>query len=372
MKEKVFQSLQDFLWKNVIQIFEYALQDVEDAIAPLTSVRSENGSSAEISWIRNLNPMTLIRTQRPLAASYFSDSGEDDAPEEISIAASKKEIQKLHTDVKNAEASQKKARKEKNRALDRKLKERSEKNVSRKRRETSPNHLRQHVDKDEDQEDQEGGDFGDHALEVRMERAMQEAQDEEEEGLKEDFEFSGIPEMDNTSNDNDSGADDDDTSSVEASTSGPRISKLATRDEDGSDLGSDASAPPQPKTKLSGPKLTTDRLPDELFAAAFKSTQALTKRKAAEEVPESANKKRRRKSKSMKTVGNHTITILNSSDAPSVPATMPSKKIKKFLDRTLGLKNSKQHLRSKGWERRPVNIGVLRRDGPAASFVRNQ
>ena len=83
------------------------------------------------------------------------------------------------------------------------------------------------------------------------------------------------------------------------------------------------------------------------------------------------------------------IRVLPDSAAPTVPSTMPSHKINRFLDRTLALKTSKQNLHKKGWERRPgmcfykcliivctidmvvVNIGVLKRDGPAISFVRN-
>jgi len=52
-------------------------------------------------------------------------SDNEDTPESISLSQSKKDIQKLEADRRIAEAIQHKARKEKNRELDRKLKERS-------------------------------------------------------------------------------------------------------------------------------------------------------------------------------------------------------------------------------------------------------
>lgn len=48
-----------------------------------------------------------------------------------------------------------------------------------------------------------------------------------------------------------------------------------------------------------------------------------------------------------------TIRILPDAAAPPLPSTMPSRKMNKFIDRTLALKNSKENLRTKGWERRP-------------------
>ncbi|EEB96026.1 hypothetical protein MPER_04909 [Moniliophthora perniciosa FA553] len=47
----------------------------------------------------------------------------------------------------------------------------------------------------------------------------------------------------------------------------------------------------------------------------------------------------------------------------------PSAKVRKFHDQGLSLKGNKS--KTRGWERRPVNIGSMRRQGPAANFVRN-
>ncbi|KAE9394331.1 hypothetical protein BT96DRAFT_827845 [Gymnopus androsaceus JB14] len=47
---------------------------------------------------------------------------------------------------------------------------------------------------------------------------------------------------------------------------------------------------------------------------------------------------------------------------------LPSAKVQKFLDRNLSVKGDKS--RTRGWERRAANIGSMRRQGPAAHFVR--
>ncbi|KIY50069.1 hypothetical protein FISHEDRAFT_40056 [Fistulina hepatica ATCC 64428] len=71
---------------------------------------------------------------------------------------------------------------------------------------------------------------------------------------------------------------------------------------------------------------------------------------------------------------NRTFAVLSKSQKnsriPSASATVPSKKIQNFVDRSLLLKGGKSAVR--GWERRPANIGVLRRVGPAAQFVRDK
>jgi len=64
----------------------------------------------------------------PFAAQYeysSSQSDNEDTPESISLSQSKQDNQMLEADRRIAEAIQHKARKEKNRELDRKLKERS-------------------------------------------------------------------------------------------------------------------------------------------------------------------------------------------------------------------------------------------------------
>src|SRR5258708_7227308 len=65
----------------------------------------------------------MPRNSRSDASSSGSEN--DDAPESISLSRSKKDTQKLEAERKNAEVMQRRAKREKNRNMDRKLKERA-------------------------------------------------------------------------------------------------------------------------------------------------------------------------------------------------------------------------------------------------------
>ena len=263
--------------------------------------------------------------------SFSSESENDDSPEYISLFQSKKDTQKLEAERRNADVIQRKAKREKNREIDRKLKERAAMNERGKGSvgmiKDGGNKKKKKQKVDEGMESNESREPDE--LEKRMRRAMKEA--EEEAGLESDGEeFMGINKGDGAAQEN---GDDDET-----------IAR------------------------------NPGHLPDELFAAAFSSS---SKRKKVGDDTALAPPVKKRRSPSEKkkdivvgsvlqsefpfilfqcqTSRSRAIRILPNSSAPPVPSTTPSKKINRFIDRALSLKNSKQNLYTKGWERRPGN-----------------
>jgi len=265
----------------------------------------------------------MPRNSRSDASSSGSEN--DDAPESISLSRSKRDTQKLEAERRNAEVMQRRAKRERNQNMDRKLKERAVTNkrgkalVDETKGTVVERKKRQKVgeEKDEDQSYKIGEPD---ELEERMRRAMKDAEDET------DLESNGEEFM---------GID---------------------RDESVVEDADDERTVRNP-----------DHLPDELFAAAFSS---LSKRKMlGEDLKLPATKKQKSSSSKDAIVGfvlqskpiyfipifsrSREIRILPSASAPPVPSTTPSKKINKFLNRTLALKNGMQNLHTKGWERRP-------------------
>ncbi|KAF8798428.1 hypothetical protein BYT27DRAFT_7203520 [Phlegmacium glaucopus] len=271
------------------------------------------------------------------SSSDSESSGDESAPEIISLAQSKKAIQKLDAELKKAEIAERQSKRRQNRELDRKLKERADMNRAGKLK----------------------GDGADE-LEVRMQRAMQEAQEEmDEEG--ESGSGSGSEDSDSDSDSENSGEDEDDVGSIDDEQGSVRSSEEEEEEEA-------ENLPLKPKKKTYNP----DHLPDELFTAAFASS---SKRKATEDEDDKPLKQTAKKAKRSHTqkdliIGSRAIRMLPTPGRPITPSAAPSRKVKKFLNRSLALKGGKQQ--SKTWERRPANIGVLRRDGPASNFVRNR
>jgi len=269
----------------------------------------------------------------PHHSSSDSESSDDEgAPETISLVQSKKDIQKLDAQLKKAEMAERQSKRRQNRELDRKLKERADMNRDGKKK---------------------AGE-----LEARMQRAMQEAQEEmDEEGE------SGSGGGDSDSDSENSDQVDEDVSSLDDD-QGSIHSEEAEEEE--------AEILPQKSKKKT---YNPDHLPDELFTAAFASQASASKRKAPEDEEDKPVKQTPKKQKRSHTqkdlmVGSRAIRMLPTPGQPITPYVAPSGKIKKFLNRTLALGGKKQQ--SKTWERRPANIGVLRRDGPPSNFVRNR
>ncbi|KAF5376913.1 hypothetical protein D9615_007313 [Tricholomella constricta] len=268
-----------------------------------------------------------------MALSYVdsASSDEEDAPESVSLAQSMKNVKKQDDVLKQIHTAEKEKKKLRNKERDRRLKEQAESSKKRRKK-----------------------DEGDADLEARMERAMQEAEAEssEDSEFEDEEEFMGIDVGSRESSEEENfGEEEDDDEDDEMDT-----------DEENS----------EPPAKL---KANPNHLPDHLFASAFssssKSTKVASKRKATEDTP--ARKRKRVRSNAPPKdllIGSRAMRTLASGLSPAGAATLPSAKVRKFLNRSLALKGG--HVKKGRWERRPVNLGVMRRDGPAASFVRKR
>ncbi|KAG6809953.1 hypothetical protein H0H93_015373, partial [Arthromyces matolae] len=231
----------------------------------------------------------------------MASSSEDEAPEAVSLAQSKRNVQKSEDALQRARAAEKEKKKEKNRAKDRRLKEQAE--GSKRRRE------------------EVGGDA---ELQARMERAMQDAANE----MDDDHEDGGDSEFEEDDHEEFKGIDVDSLS------------------EEYSGQGSDSNSDSEDEAEgQSETPENPNHLPDHLFASAFASTtaKAASKRKAQEDssIRKKKSRKRVRSNKTPKDVviGSRTIRTLASGPV-AVASTLPSAKVKKFIDRSLSLKGT--------------------------------
>jgi hypothetical protein len=178
--------------------------------------------------------------------SSTSESENDEAPEAVSLSESKKATKMLEADRRNAEASQRRAKKEKNKELDRKFKERAEMNRNRgKERESA----RGVFERTRQSVYDRGEDGGTEVLGKRMARAVRKDADDEE--------------------------DDDEEKNGESDHDDMSVTKRS--------------------------KVNPNYLPDELFAAAFRSSaSADAKRKTKECDPLPTRPAKRRKSSKAK------------------------------------------------------------------------
>ncbi|KAF9457371.1 hypothetical protein BDZ94DRAFT_1273391 [Collybia nuda] len=277
-------------------------------------------------------------------------SDEDDAPESYSLTQSRQHIKTRDDELKKIQTAERDKKRARNRERDRRLKEQAE-NSKRKRNEAQN---------------------GDSELIARMERAMQEAQmemddDDEEEGEDDDGEHGDDEKDESDDEDEDADEDEEDEGDDGEEFKGIRESS----DDEDEDMGSSDAESSQSMGK---PKAHPDHLPDHLFSSAFNSqtSKSASKRKAKEDVHNIRSRKRARSTATPKDViiGGRAIRTLKQGGPPSAVGMIPSTKAKKFLDRNLGMKGDRT--KTRGWERRPANIGVMRRNGPAANFVRNR
>jgi len=293
-------------------------------------------------------------------APHHSDSSSSDdegAPESVSIAQLKQDIRKKDDSLEKIRAAARERKRVLNRERDRRLKEQAENRNKRQRR----------------------ADVGDQELEARMTRAMEEADGEVDEGDEDSGdddggdngydgeEFLGINEDSESDEDaNEDSGDSEHSKSDEGMDSDDEPEELVSHDEG---RGEHTIQPKQ--------KRHPNHLPDHLFTSASsshatQSTKFSAKRKVSHEGQERRIRKRPRGNNSPKdvVVGSRIIRTLASDQGPSGAGTLPSSKVRKFVDRALAFKGG--NAKTRGWERRPVNVGVMKRNGPAANFVRNR
>ncbi|EIW56136.1 uncharacterized protein TRAVEDRAFT_104962, partial [Trametes versicolor FP-101664 SS1] len=324
------------------------------------------------------------------------ESSDDDAPEAFSFGTSKKAAKGEEEAVRQFQAAEKLKQKEKNRTIDRKLKARAAETKSTGKGKAAASHWEKATkgkgaefaadfSEEEDASETEEGPSGRSALEDRMARAMRDAEEEdsdlddldEEEGSAfegfagEDVGMdAGIAEGDGDEEMSEKD-DDDDESEDEAD------EEEADEDEE---MVSDSEEDEEDAyTKPSVQK--HNYLPDHLFKSALSSVRN-TKITFANEEPAPSHarasppQKRRRAKRSEKDVvlGSRTIrTLPRTSEAISPAAAKglpPPRRVNKFLKHSLNVKGDAKQSQTKGWTRRAANLGVMKRSGPAAHFVR--
>ncbi|KAG2077912.1 hypothetical protein BDR04DRAFT_1087584 [Suillus decipiens] len=344
-------------------------------------------------------------------ASLAPVSSDDDAPEAVSHSVSKRNAKREKKTLRDFEAEENARKKAHNRERDRKLKERAvvtrlgklSDNAMRKGKRKAPRESNVESDGSSSEEDDI---LKDSTLEKRMRRAMEDAaaemDDEDNEDDKGELENltdggsgdSGIDE-EMAEFDAESGLEEDD-----GMTDGSEDEEMMDGGEDeemtdGSEHESgDEDRPPLTKSSAKG-----QYLDDTLFASAFASQSAhamtdTTATKSLQKVQPSRKRQRRPLARAKDLlVGTRTIrTLPNSlgSKVHSTAHTIPSQKIRKFINQSLAIKGrlASAKAKTRGWERRPgeswsniafthanqslANIGVMKWTGAPSGFVRNK
>ncbi|KAI0653870.1 hypothetical protein C8Q70DRAFT_1058983 [Cubamyces menziesii] len=320
-----------------------------------------------------------------------ASSSEDDAPEAFSFGTSKKAAKGEQQAVHQFHASQKLKQKEKNRAIDRKLKERAAEGKGKgKAKDVGASHwekaTRGKGSAQQDSEDGEGSEAGDedsgrNALEERMARAMREAEEEDSDIDEEGSAFAGFSGAEAATEDQDlEDSEDEDEEMLESE--GEEDSEAEdVEDEGGSDEEEDEEededeemasesedesedeVEPSPSSNPSTKK--RNYLPDHLFKSALaKAATQNTKIRFGDEeysssrTPASPPTKRRRAKRAEKDImlGSRTIrTLPKASNAISPAAAKglpPPRRVKKFINYSLNLKADLNKSKTKGWTRR--------------------
>ncbi|CAL1710490.1 unnamed protein product [Somion occarium] len=298
-----------------------------------------------------------------------SVSSDDEAPEAISFNSEKKAAKGRDAALQQFQSEERLKTKEKNRRKDQALKERA---LSKRKPDVKGKDKAVNEEEDENEDDGSLAGPSRDDLEARMERAMRDAAEQSGSDLEDEEpeEFEGF-------NADDSEADEfseasDDSVSDESSEDELPVHVREDGEEEESPSEEEDVPPRKPSQKL-------DYLPDHLFTAAFSQpeTSSGAKRKAAASQKDTPTKKRRRLKKTNKdiVIGSRTIrTVPKSSD--SLVSTPVSKELRtsagvnKFVKKSLNVQGKSQIAKTKGWDRRPVHLGVMRRNGPAAQFVR--
>ncbi|KAG1891401.1 hypothetical protein F4604DRAFT_1706014 [Suillus subluteus] len=304
-------------------------------------------------------------------------SSDDDAPEAVSHSISKRNAKLEKKTLRDFEAEENARKKAHNRERDRKLKERAvvtrlgklSDNAVRKGKQKAPREFNVESDGSSGQEDEV---LGDNTLEVRMRRAMEDAATEMDDG--DDENGDGEPENLTDGGSGNSGIDEE---MAEFDTeSGLEEDEEMTSGSD--DESGDEDRPPLTKSSAKGKYLE-----DTLFTSAFASQSAhamadTTATKSLQKVQPSRKRQRRPLARARDLlVGTHTIRTLPDSLASKVHSTahtIPSQKIRKFINQSLAIKGrvASAKAKARGWERRPANIGVMKWTGAPSGFVRDK
>ncbi|KZT71093.1 hypothetical protein DAEQUDRAFT_810093 [Daedalea quercina L-15889] len=321
----------------------------------------------------------------PRRAGSTSES-EDDAPEAFSFNSSKRAAKGADHALQRFQEEEKRKRKEANRERDRRLKERAKGKEAATTKREGKQLVRESGEEGENEGEAEDGPRDE--LEERMQRAMREAEleSDEEDAEEEEEEWGGIGDgagEDDASHGSDSqGGSDSEDEIDDDEDENAASDDTGDADETPSEAGSPEPDSEEPAPRKKAPSAPT-YLPDHLFKVAFSQSVSSSKRRldVEDEPADSSSRPRKKQRKRAKrpgkdiTVGSRTIRTL-APTSPAVPTTvpramMPPARVNKFLNRSLNLKGKPQPAKFKGWERRAANVGVMKRSGPAAHFVRN-
>lgn len=304
-------------------------------------------------------------------------SSDDDAPEAVSHSISKRNARREKKTLRDFEAEENARKKAQNRERDRKLKERAvvtrlgklSDNAVRKGKRKAPRESNVESDESSGREDEV---LEDNTLEVRMRRAMEDAAAEMDDGDNE----SGDGELENLT---DGGSGDSVIDEEMAEFDGESGLEEDEETSSGSDDESgDEDQPPLTKSLAKGKYLE-----DTLFTSAFASQSVhamadTTATKSLQKVQPSRKRQRRPLARAKDIlVGTRTIRTLPDSLASKVHSTahtIPSQKIRKFINQSLAIKGrlASAKAKARGWERRPANIGVMKWTGAPSGFIRDR
>ncbi|KAG1745391.1 uncharacterized protein EDB91DRAFT_1220332 [Suillus paluster] len=310
-------------------------------------------------------------------------SSDDDAPEAVSHSISKrnaKQVEKTLRDFKAEENARKKAH---NRERDRKLKERAVVTRLGKLpgdavRKGKGKASRESIVESDGSSAEDDETIEDTALEMRMRRAMEDAAGEmdggdDDESGDDDLEDVMDEEMDGGSGDSDM---DEEMAEFDAEGGLEEDGEMT----DGSEDESADEDQPTPSTKSS---TKAQYLDDELFASAFASQSAhatadTTATRSLQKAQPSRKRQRRPLARAKDLlVGTRTIRTLSNplgSKIHSTAHTIPPQKIRRFINQSLAIKGrlGSAKAKARGWERRPVNVGIMKCIGAPSGFVRDK
>ncbi|KAG1855447.1 hypothetical protein C8R48DRAFT_749348 [Suillus tomentosus] len=304
-------------------------------------------------------------------------SSDDDAPEAVSHSISKRNAKREKKTLRDFEAEENARKKAQNRERDRKLKERAVVTRLGKLSDNTMGMGKRKVPRESNIESD--GSSGqdddipkDDRLEMRMRRAMEDAATEIDDG----DDGNGDGELENLMDrgSSESGIDEE-MAKFNAESGSDEDEEMASGSEDESEH---EDRPPLTKSSAKG-----QYLEDTLFASAFASQSAhamadTTATKSLQKVLPSRKRQRRTLARAKDIlVGTRTIRTLPDSLGSKVRSTahtIPSQKIRKFIDQSLAIKGrlASAKAKARGWERRPANVGVMKWTGAPSGFVRDK
>jgi hypothetical protein len=304
-------------------------------------------------------------------------SSDDDAPEAVSHSISKQNAKREKKTLGDFEVDENARKKAHNRERDRKLKERAvvtrlgklSDNAMRKGKRKTSRESNVESDESSSQEDEV---LEDGTLEVRMRRAMEDAAAE----MDDEDEKNGDGELENFTDGGSSNSGIDEEIPEFGAESGLEEDVEMTS-------GSNDESENEDRPSLTKSSAKGQYLEDTLFASAFASQSAhamtdTTATKSLQKVQPSRRRQRRPLARAKDLlIGNRTIRTLPDSLASKVRSTahtIPSQKIRKFVNQSLAIKGrlASAKAKARGWERRPANIGVMKWTGAPSGFVRDK